>query len=116
MILSKQAQTIIEAVRSISTAQLNQNTIHIQTMQNIETGQEKIVITTSNTNCCPTEDEHIDFYQIMDDLNIPVGDIAEGAEYVAQFIRDNPFSDENRANYFVMMAISAYHAGKHANE
>lgn len=50
MILSQQAQTVVEAVRAIPDTRLDQNKIKIQVRQNIETGEESIVICIQDNN------------------------------------------------------------------
>lgn len=50
MVLSQQAQTVVEAVRAIPNIQLDQNMIKIQVRQDIETGEESIVICVQNNN------------------------------------------------------------------
>lgn len=71
---------------------------------------------TTKTNRCFTEEERARLDQIKEEMNIPAEDIAEGLNCAAQFVHDTPPTDENRENYFIMMAIAAYHAGKHAAE
>ena len=49
-----------------------------------------------------------------DRLQIPAEDFTAGLDFAAQFMQDNPLTDENRTNYFFLMAIASYHAGKEA--
>ena len=50
MILSQRAQTVVKAVRAIPDTQLDQNKIKVQVRQNIETGEEIIVICVQDNN------------------------------------------------------------------
>lgn len=47
-----------------------------------------------------------------DRLQIPAEDFKAGLDFAAQFLQDNPLTDENRTNYFLLMAIASYHAGR----
>lgn len=49
-----------------------------------------------------------------DRLQIPAEDFTAGLDFAAQFMQDNHLTDENRTNYFLLMAIASYHAGKEA--
>lgn len=48
----------------------------------------------------------------MAQLNIPDKDIYECAEFVTDFMSENPVTAENRNIYGVILATAAYHAGK----
>lgn len=56
------------------------------------------------------------FNEVMEKLNIPAENVSEGLDFVTNFMKDNPLTDENRYGYWLMMAVSAYHAGKSKTE
>jgi hypothetical protein len=69
---------------------------------------------TTKTNRTFTQEDYDRFIRTVGALNIPDDDITEGLDFVTDYMRNNPLTDDNRSQYIVMMAVAAYHAGKNA--
>lgn len=69
---------------------------------------------TTKTNRTFTQEDYDRFIRTVGALNIPDDDITEGLDFVTDYMRNNPLTDDNRSQYILMMAVAAYHAGKNA--
>ena len=69
---------------------------------------------TTKTNRTFTQEDYDRFIRTVGALNIPDDDITEGLDFVTDYMRNNPLTDDNRSQYIVMMAVAAYHAGKNS--
>lgn len=47
-------------------------------------------------------------------LQISEADFTEAISFLSSFFTDNPLDDENKVNYWLLMGIAAYSAGKAA--
>jgi len=60
------------------------------------------------------EEREKQLQEAADRLQIPKADFTEAVSYLSQFIQDNPLDDDNKVNYWLLMGIAAYSAGKEA--
>ena len=63
-----------------------------------------------------TEERYDRFYQIMDSMNIPDEDVRGGLDFLTTYHANNPKPSDNFAECVCIVAVAAYHAGKHAAE